>query len=79
MIDAEGGISEVVTADVTSEESVRRAVAQIVKLFGTIHILVNIGKAMCESLIFLKLLVADAVFCVVPVQLASEVSWAMQL
>ncbi|KAF2098435.1 NAD(P)-binding protein [Rhizodiscina lignyota] len=42
MIDEEGGISEVVQADVTSEESVKNAVAQTVKHFGTVHILVNI-------------------------------------
>lgn len=44
MIDEEGGISEVIHADVTSEESVKNAVAQTIKLFGTIHILVNVGK-----------------------------------
>lgn len=44
MIDAEGGISECIQADVTSEESVKNAVAQTVKLFGTVHILVNVGK-----------------------------------
>jgi len=43
MIDAEGGISEVVQADVTNEESVRSAIAQTVKLFGAVHILVNVG------------------------------------
>ena len=43
MIDAEGGISEVVQADVTSEESCKNAVAKTVELFGALHILVNIG------------------------------------
>jgi len=42
MIDEEGGISEVFQADVTNEESVKNAVAKIVQLFGTVHILVNI-------------------------------------
>ena len=43
MIDAEGGIAEVIQADVTDEESCRRAVARTVELYGTVHILVNIG------------------------------------
>lgn len=44
MIDEEGGISEVVEADVTSEDSCRRAVAKTVELFGAVHILVNVGE-----------------------------------
>lgn len=44
MIDLEGGISEVVQADVTDEESCKAAVGKTVDLFGTVHILVNIGK-----------------------------------
>jgi NAD(P)-dependent dehydrogenase (short-subunit alcohol dehydrogenase family) len=44
MIDAEGGTSEVIEVDVTNEESVKNAVAQTVKLFGTVHILVNVGR-----------------------------------
>ena len=44
MIDAEGGISEVIQVDVTDEESCKRAVMKTVGLFGTVHILVNIGK-----------------------------------
>ena len=44
MIDAEGGISEVIQADVTSEESCKNAVAKAAELFGTVHILVNIGE-----------------------------------
>lgn len=44
MIDAEGGISEVVQADITVEESCKKAVAKTVELFGAVHILVNIGK-----------------------------------
>ncbi|KAH8655402.1 hypothetical protein BX600DRAFT_385175 [Xylariales sp. PMI_506] len=42
MIDEEGGISEVIQADVTVEESCKNAVAQTVKLYGTVHILVNV-------------------------------------
>lgn len=42
MIDAEGGISEVVHVDVTSEESCEAAVKKTIELFGTVHILVNI-------------------------------------
>lgn len=44
MIDAEGGISEVVHADVTEEDSCKKAVAKTVEMFGTVNILVNIGK-----------------------------------
>ena len=44
MIDAEGGISEVVHADVTEEDSCKNAVAKTIELFGTVNILVNIGK-----------------------------------
>ena len=44
MIDAEGGTSEVIQADVTDEESCKNAVAKTVQLFGTVNILVNIGK-----------------------------------
>lgn len=44
MIDEEGGTSEVIQCDVTKEESVKAAVAHTVELFGTVHILVNIGK-----------------------------------
>lgn len=43
MIDAEGGISEVIKTDVTDEDSCRNAVAKTVAMFGTVHILVNIG------------------------------------
>lgn len=43
MIDEEGGVSEVVQADVTDEESCKEAVASTVKLWGAVHILVNIG------------------------------------
>ncbi|KAL1963010.1 hypothetical protein VTN77DRAFT_8758 [Rasamsonia byssochlamydoides] len=52
MIDAEGGISEIVQADVTNEESCKNAVARTVQLFGTVHILVNIvgvGGAMGDA------------------------------
>jgi NAD(P)-dependent dehydrogenase (short-subunit alcohol dehydrogenase family) len=44
MIDAEGGVSEVIQTDVTVEQSCKNAVAQTVALFGAVHILVNIGK-----------------------------------
>ena len=44
MIGAEGGISEVVQADVTDETSCKNAVARTIQLFGAVHILVNIGK-----------------------------------
>lgn len=44
MIDEEGGISEVIEADVTDEESCKRAVERTVELFGAVHILVNVGK-----------------------------------
>ena len=43
MIDEEGGISEVIQADVTDEESCKNAVAKTVALFGSVNILVNIG------------------------------------
>lgn len=44
MIDEEGGVSEVVQADVTIEESCQNAVQKAVELYGGVHILVNIGK-----------------------------------
>lgn len=43
MIAADGGVSEVVQADVTDEESCRKAIARTVELFGSLSILVNIG------------------------------------
>ncbi|KAJ3550124.1 hypothetical protein NM208_g153 [Fusarium decemcellulare] len=42
MIDDEGGISEVIQADVTQEVSCKNAVEKTVKLWGALHILVNI-------------------------------------
>lgn len=45
MIDEEGGISEVIQADVTNEESCKAAVEKTVALWGELHILVNIGKS----------------------------------
>jgi len=48
MIDEEDGISEVVQVDVTKEESCKAAVAKTVELFGTVHILVNIGMLLCS-------------------------------
>lgn len=44
MIDEEGGISEVIQADVTDEGSCKNAVAKTVELWDAVHILVNIGK-----------------------------------
>jgi NAD(P)-dependent dehydrogenase (short-subunit alcohol dehydrogenase family) len=49
MIDAEGGVSEVIQTDVTVEQSCKNAVAQTVALFGAVHILVNIGKRLLIS------------------------------
>ncbi|KAI0864806.1 hypothetical protein F4860DRAFT_463469 [Xylaria cubensis] len=52
MIDEEGGISEVIQADVTSEESCKNAVVKTVELWGAIHILVNnvgVGGAMGDA------------------------------
>lgn len=49
MIDLEGNTSKVVQADVTDEESCQSAVAQTVKAFGTIDVLVNIGKNAWKS------------------------------
>lgn len=52
MIDAEGGISEVIHADVTNEESCKYAVAKAVEMFGSVHILANIvgvGGAMGDA------------------------------
>jgi len=43
MIDEEGGISEVIQADVTSEESCKAAIAKTIELYGAVHILINIG------------------------------------
>lgn len=43
MIDEEGGISDVIQADVTDEDSCRVAVEKTVQLFGALHILINIG------------------------------------
>ena len=44
MVDEEGGTSVVIQADVTDEESCKNAIAQTVKQFGALHILVNIGE-----------------------------------
>ncbi len=44
MIAAEGGVSQVIQCDVTSEESCKKAVEKTVELFGAVHILVNIGE-----------------------------------
>ncbi|KAF8193252.1 hypothetical protein K438DRAFT_1761957 [Mycena galopus ATCC 62051] len=42
MIDEEGGVSEVIQADVTVESACENAVKKTVELFGAVHILVNI-------------------------------------
>lgn len=81
MIDAEGGISEVIQADVTSEESCKNAVAKTVELFGAVHILVNVGK----SLFFiLEKALKDNVICnhfqlTLCIQSVLEEPWAMPL
>ncbi|KFY57870.1 hypothetical protein V496_06321 [Pseudogymnoascus sp. VKM F-4515 (FW-2607)] len=52
MIDEEGGISEVIQADVTDEESCKNAIAKTVASFGSVNILVNIvgvGGAMGDA------------------------------
>ncbi|RWA10347.1 hypothetical protein EKO27_g4752 [Xylaria grammica] len=52
MIDEEGGISEVIQADVTSEESCKAAVGKTVEFWGAVHILVNnvgVGGAMGDA------------------------------
>lgn len=45
MIDEEDGISAVVHADVTDEESCKAAVVRTIELFGSPSILVNIGTS----------------------------------
>jgi NAD(P)-dependent dehydrogenase (short-subunit alcohol dehydrogenase family) len=72
MIDAEGGISEVVKVDVTDEESCKNAVAKTIQLFGTIHILVNIGQ-------FPRMPSSDIIINDGFSQLGLVVQWAMQL
>ncbi|KAJ7205330.1 hypothetical protein B0H12DRAFT_1243466 [Mycena haematopus] len=42
MIDEEGGVSEVIQADVTMESACENAVKKTVQLFGAVHILINI-------------------------------------
>lgn len=52
MIDEEGGVSEVIQADVTDENSCREAVRRAVEVFGSLTILVNIvgvGGAMGDA------------------------------
>ena len=45
MIDAEGGISEVIQVNVTEEASCKQAVAKVVELFGTLHLsLIHISE-----------------------------------
>jgi NAD(P)-dependent dehydrogenase (short-subunit alcohol dehydrogenase family) len=54
MIDLEGGVSEVVQADVTDEKSCKMAVAKAIELFGKVDILVNIGEFLLTSRGFYK-------------------------
>ena len=52
MIDAEGGLSEVIYVDVTDEESCKQSVEKTVEHFGAVHILVNVvgvGGAMGDA------------------------------
>lgn len=44
IIDREGGISEVIQADVTDEDACKRVVERTVRAFGAVHILVNVGE-----------------------------------
>lgn len=55
MIEEEGGISHVIQADVTDEESCRNAVAKTVELYGAVHILVNIGRPHTQNLTLVPL------------------------
>lgn len=72
MIDAEGGVSEVIHADVTDEDSCRNAVAKTVELFGALHILVNIGRLALD----MRLSEASAIL-MEDLQSASEAPWEM--
>lgn len=62
MIDEEGGISEVIQADVILEESCKNAVAKTVELWGAVHILVNIGTS-------------DVMDVSSPMGMLTEISW----
>lgn len=55
MIDEEGGVSEIIQADVSNEESCKNAVAKTVDLFGAVHILVNIGKILLTIPFYLEI------------------------
>lgn len=44
MIDEEGGVSEVIQADVSDSDSCKNAIEKTVELYGAVHILINIGK-----------------------------------
>ncbi|CAJ2512008.1 Uu.00g076330.m01.CDS01 [Anthostomella pinea] len=43
MVEEKGGTSEVIQADVTSEDSCEQAIVKTIELFGIVHVLVNIG------------------------------------
>lgn len=77
MIDEEGGISEVIQADVTSEESCKNAVSRTVELFGAVHVLVNIGK--CFTKQSFNCMVRHPVTNGVAIQSESEAPSAMLL
>jgi NAD(P)-dependent dehydrogenase (short-subunit alcohol dehydrogenase family) len=53
MIDEEGGVSEVIQADVTKEDSCKNAIDKTVELWGAVHILVNIGMSTQPNLAWL--------------------------
>lgn len=55
IIDETGGISEVIQADVTSEESCKRVVTKTIELWGALHILINNGALSYELFAWLKL------------------------
>ncbi|CAJ0546929.1 Ff.00g015560.m01.CDS01 [Fusarium sp. VM40] len=52
MIDEEGGVSEVIQADVTKEYSCKNAIDKTVELWGAVHILVNIVLGGNPSLLY---------------------------
>lgn len=70
MIDGEGGISEVIQVDVTVEESCKAAVAKTIELFGTVHVLVNVGRQLYQISVHVSLYSQ--------LQSVSAVPWATQ-
>lgn len=55
MIDEECGVSEIIQADVSNEESCKNAVAKTVDLYGAVHILVNIGRILLRLLFHIEI------------------------